>query len=138
MNWKSPAGAWIPFLIRVEGRKSQRSFLLLKQSLVKSSYPEKIGLFKNEIRVVGVFFFTLQSCKFWGFSFAVGAAEWGARCVWRAEITQACSPAGAVRVDGLIQMDDICKKYAQVKNSQRSCSGQVFNFSFPRRIKLFC
>lgn len=69
MNWKSPAGAWIPFLIRVEGRKSQRSFLLLKQSLVKSSYPEKIGLFKNEIRVVGffIFFLPFKVVNFGGF-----------------------------------------------------------------------
>lgn len=74
-------------------------------------------------------FFTLQTCKFGGFILL------SVQC---AVTTQACSSAGAVRVDGLIQMGDICKKYAQVKNSQRSCSGQVFNFSFLRRINLFC
>lgn len=47
----------IPFLIRVEGRKSQGSFLLLRQRLgggcQKLLPGKKLRLFKNEIKVVG-------------------------------------------------------------------------------------
>lgn len=123
------------------GKEISRLFLVAQTAFVggfvKSSYPEKIRLFKNEIKVVGSFFSPFKLVNV-GVFCAVLAVEGGAGCVCCAVTTQACSSAGAVTLDGLIQMDDICKKYAQVKNSQRSCSGQVFNFSFLRRIKLFC
>lgn len=96
MNWKYPAGARIPFLIRVAGRKSQGSFLLLRQHLggvIKSSYPEKIRLFKNEIKIMLFFWvFLILPFKFvnLGVLFCpVPAAEGGSGCVWCAVITQA-------------------------------------------------
>lgn len=69
------------------GEEISRLFLVAQTAfeggglgVVKSSYPEKIRLFKNEIKVVGFegfFFFTLQTCKFGGFYSAVRAAERG-------------------------------------------------------------
>lgn len=53
------------------GKEISTLFLVAQTAFgesVKSSYPEKIRRFKNEIRLVGLFFFfTLQTCKFWGF-----------------------------------------------------------------------